>query len=261
MDGNEPVAPAPRAAVLRIPKTADLVAANLRRQIIRGDLVEGDNLPAEHLLTEQYQVSRPILREAYRILESERLIEVRRGPKGGARVRMPDADVAATHVGLMLQFGRTTLADVYEARRALESPAAALVAGAHDESGLARLHTNLDSAKAAMNDPGVDPQTMLSTSRDFHSTIVALSGNKTLTLLDSMLGTLIDQVCNKPVTTQPPAVPVKSFETCYRAHQMVYDLIASGDVAAVNELWHEHLDELATSMAGFVPDMVIDLLD
>lgn len=253
--------PAPRANGTRSPKAAALVAANLRRQIIRGDLVEGDSLPAQHLLTEQYQVSRPILREAYRILESQRLIEVRRGAKGGARVRMPSADVAATQVGLILQFGKTTLADIYAARRALEAPAAALVAGDHDDGGLARLRTNLDTATAAMNDSGVDSQAKLSITRDFHRTIVALSGNNTLTLFDSVLRTIIDQMPNDAVTTPDPAAPVASFETCYRAHHVIYDLIASGDVTAVNEVWQRHLDDVATSMAGVVADMVIDVFD
>jgi DNA-binding FadR family transcriptional regulator len=237
------------------------VAANLRRQIIRGDLVEGDSLPAEHLLTEQYGVSRPTLREAYRILESERLIEVRRGAKGGARVRMPGTDVAALQVGLILQFGKTTFADIYDARKALESPAAGLVAAAHDEDGLAALHSNLNMARAAMADSGTDPQAMSSILRDFHSMIVALSGNRTLTLFDSMLNTIIDRVRHKSGTAPAAAAPAISFESSCRAHQLVYDCIANGDIAGASERWHEHLDDIAFGMAGLVPDLVIDLLD
>jgi GntR family transcriptional regulator, transcriptional repressor for pyruvate dehydrogenase complex len=236
------------------PKTAALVAANLRRQIVRGDLVAGDTLPAQHLLTEQYQVSRPILREAYRILESEQLIEVRRGAKGGARVRMPSAEVAATQVGLILEFGRTTLADVDAARRTLETPAAALVAADHDDSGLARLRANLDAATAAMDESGIDPQAKLSITRDFHGTIVALSGNNTLTLLDSVLSTIIDQI-------RDDAVSGTLFDTCHRAHQMIYDLIASGDVTAADELWRRHVDDVATTMTRFVGDTLIDVSD
>ena len=38
----------------------------------------------------QFGVSRPTLREAFRILEAEALISVRRGSRGGARVVAPD---------------------------------------------------------------------------------------------------------------------------------------------------------------------------
>ncbi|EIV96383.1 transcriptional regulator, partial [Frankia sp. QA3] len=59
---------------VRVPKTAELVAAHLRRQIVRGELHEGDALPPEAVLMEQFGVSRPTLREAFRVLESEALI-------------------------------------------------------------------------------------------------------------------------------------------------------------------------------------------
>src|SRR5439155_5195777 len=67
------------ARAVRVPKTAELVAAHLRRQIVRGELKEGDALPPETALMEQFNVSRPTLREAFRVLESEALITVRRG--------------------------------------------------------------------------------------------------------------------------------------------------------------------------------------
>jgi len=63
----------------RAPKTGELVAGHLRRQIVRGELRPGETLPLEAELMEQYGVSRPTLREAFRILESETLISVRSG--------------------------------------------------------------------------------------------------------------------------------------------------------------------------------------
>ncbi|WP_261569846.1 GntR family transcriptional regulator, partial [Frankia gtarii] len=41
---------------VRVPKTAELVAAHLRRQIVRGELHEGDALPPEAVLMEQFGV-------------------------------------------------------------------------------------------------------------------------------------------------------------------------------------------------------------
>ena len=71
---------------VRVPKTAELVAGQIRRQIIRGDIEEGDALLPESELMSQFGVSRPTLREAFRILESESLITVTRGARGGARL-------------------------------------------------------------------------------------------------------------------------------------------------------------------------------
>ncbi len=67
------------------------MAAELRRRIVSGELeVGGDPLPSEGKLMSQFGVSRPTLREAFRILESEQLIRVLRGARGGARVLKPD---------------------------------------------------------------------------------------------------------------------------------------------------------------------------
>jgi DNA-binding FadR family transcriptional regulator len=71
---------------LRLPKAGELVARHLRNRIIRGELPEGTMLPSEHDLIRQFGVSRPTLREAIRVLESEQLLEITRGLHGGARV-------------------------------------------------------------------------------------------------------------------------------------------------------------------------------
>ncbi len=73
------------SGAIRSPKTAELVARTLRRMIVDGQLKEGDFLPHEAELMTHFQVSRPTLREAVRVLESERLVEVRRGSRTGAK--------------------------------------------------------------------------------------------------------------------------------------------------------------------------------
>ncbi|WP_235489098.1 winged helix-turn-helix domain-containing protein, partial [Frankia sp. AvcI1] len=85
------------------------------RQIVRGELHEGDALPPEAVLMEQFGVSRPTLREAFRVLESEALISVRRGAHGGARVHTPNGHVAARYTALVLEHQHTTLADIHTA--------------------------------------------------------------------------------------------------------------------------------------------------
>src|SRR5882724_6891973 len=125
--------------IVRAPKTGELIATRLRRQIVRGELKPGETLPAEGQLMEQYGVSRPTLREAFRILEAETLISVRRGSRGGARVVAPDASVAARYVGLLLQIQGATINDVYEARMISEPPCARLLALHRTDEDLEKL--------------------------------------------------------------------------------------------------------------------------
>ena len=99
---------------IRQMKASELVAATLRRQIISGRLKEGSLLPPESVLLEELNVSRPTLREAYSVLESEGLIRVQRGGRGGARVLPPSREIAANYTGLLLQYLSVPVADVCE---------------------------------------------------------------------------------------------------------------------------------------------------
>ena len=107
---------------LREPKMADRVATVLRRMFIRGELAEGTMLPPESELMERFGVSRPTLREAFRVLESESLIQVQRGVRGGARVTRPRRETLARYAGLILEYEAVTVKDVYDARVTLEVP-------------------------------------------------------------------------------------------------------------------------------------------
>jgi DNA-binding FadR family transcriptional regulator len=57
---------------VRPSKMSDQVAARIRRMIARGELVDGDWLPTEAELIQRFGVSRPTLREAFRLLEATR---------------------------------------------------------------------------------------------------------------------------------------------------------------------------------------------
>ena len=69
--------------LIRIPKTAEVVAGDIRKRIVRGEIREGDFLQPEAHLMEHYGTSRPTIREAFRILENEQFISVTRGSRSG----------------------------------------------------------------------------------------------------------------------------------------------------------------------------------
>src|SRR5437879_5702352 len=137
---------------LREPKMADRVAAQLRRMFIRGEIAEGDMLPPESELIEKFGVSRPTLREAFRVLESESLIEVRRGVRGGARVNAPDPEVAARYAGLILEYRNATLGDVYDASAVIEPQCARLVAAKHTAADVKQLRAALEREKEVLDE-------------------------------------------------------------------------------------------------------------
>ncbi|WP_239380392.1 FadR/GntR family transcriptional regulator [Frankia sp. CIT1] len=240
---------------VRVPKTAELVAAHLRRQIVRNELVEGDALPPEAVLMEQFGVSRPTLREAFRVLESEALISVRRGAHGGARVHTPNGDVAARYAALVLEHRGTTLADIHQARALIEPPCARQVAEHHTDDDLVALRAALASVEAAGNSPGQ----LQAASADFRRLLVELAGNQTLIVLAGMLRHIVNLVDGSGlIPGSGPAEPATDGEHHHPHHQLV-TLIEAGEASAAEDLWRRHL-LAADPFAGHDQATVIDLL-
>ena len=89
------------------------VADEIRATIIAGEIADGEMLGHETALIERFEVSRPTLRESLRILETEGLVEVIRGVRGGVVVRLPDETVTARAASMLLSSRGVPLADVH----------------------------------------------------------------------------------------------------------------------------------------------------
>jgi GntR family transcriptional repressor for pyruvate dehydrogenase complex len=244
------------AQPVQIPKAAALVAADLRHRIVRGELAEGDALPNETELMGYFSVSRPTLREALRILESESLISVKRGARGGARVTVPDAGVTARHAALVLQLQGTTLEDVFEARAIIEPAAVRLIAKRQPEGALAKLRECHEEERRVLGDPVAYP---LAAAR-FHEQIIELSGNRTLTLL--ALVTLEIVAAHNQATFAALERTQPVFEEADLHHAQLLDFIEAGDAEAASDLWQFHLEGAAAiALKSLGIHKRVDLLD
>jgi GntR family transcriptional repressor for pyruvate dehydrogenase complex len=115
-------------STLSVPKAAEVIAGDLRNEIIVGGLAPGDSLPSEPELMTRYQFSRASVREALRLLESDGLIYIKRGPRGGVRVNHPDDSHVSRSFSLLFATRGTPLRDLIHFRQVLEPEAAAQAA-------------------------------------------------------------------------------------------------------------------------------------
>jgi GntR family transcriptional regulator, transcriptional repressor for pyruvate dehydrogenase complex len=251
--GRTPV-PQPRDR-RRAPKMAELVAADLRRRIVTRELAEGDTLPAEATLLRQLGVSRPTLREAFRVLESESLIVVHRGVNGGARVQAPRREVAATYAGLVLQHRGTTLQDLHEARVIVEPPCAGRLARHRTGDDLAVLQGALGDA-ASVTEPGAAVRAHLR----FHELVIELAGNDTLRLLNELLQLVLYRAGAS--AARPGSFAHEgALRRAERDHRALVDLVEAGNAAGAQQLWREHIDATRECSTGHLADSrVIDVV-
>lgn len=155
------------------------LADELRQAILSGDIAPGERLPVESELGEQYNVGRSTVREALRLLLSERLVVTMRGVGGGTFVVDPEPDMISdwlkTALTLLAATERVTVEQLVAVREALELPATRAAALRSDHEHLQLLAANIFAPEQAL-----EVGRGYRANRDFHVTILEASGNPLL---------------------------------------------------------------------------------
>ncbi|GIJ80717.1 GntR family transcriptional regulator, transcriptional repressor for pyruvate dehydrogenase complex [Micromonospora phaseoli] len=160
----------------------DDAIARIRSMIQSGELPPGARLPPEPQLAAQMGLSRSGVREAVKVLESARVLDVRRGD--GTYVTSLAPRLLLEGLGVAVELLRDdTLLEVMEVRRMLEPVATGLAALRMTETELDDLAQILEDMRAAAD----DAEKLIQFDTAFHHTVIATTGNETLTsLLDGL---------------------------------------------------------------------------
>ncbi|MGH7746883.1 MAG: FadR/GntR family transcriptional regulator [Candidatus Dormibacteria bacterium] len=244
---------------VRIPKAAELVARGLRSRILRGELPEGAPLPPEGQLLEQFRVARTTVREAFRILESEGLLVVRRGAGGGARVWAPSEEAVARYTGYVLQFQGATLADVHQARTRLEAPLAALLARrSGDEEMVRALRDALREEAEVLSNPDRLPWA----EGRFHRTLVRLTGNRTVDVMSAVVNRIFARHVARFIASHGSSPETRAGHLeAHRAHERLVELIEVGAEQEAEALWRRHLEAGAERILAGAAGNVLDIIE
>lgn len=244
---------------IRHRKAAEVIAEELRRSIVQ-DGRTGDYLPSEKHLIEQFQVSRPTLREALRVLESEGLVEIRRGIRGGAVVREPAIDELALRFGVFLQLRNTTLEDLFMVRKILEPAAARLAAEAVGRGTPPTLLENMLEAEAAAIAAMQEARQLGATLVDFHDGVLELAGSTTL----SVVWKLLDKVVGPYTFTSLQSfgdreARLEAVKRSHASHKALTKAITAGDADKAERIMRVHLDAVRDATRSVVQNRMVDV--
>jgi len=148
----------------------DRIVSSLRGAIVRGELAAGFRLPSEPDLAAQMGVSRPLLREALKVLEVSGYLEVRRGYGGGRFVVEAEPEEFHAITAAPLSTMDVEPRHVMDVRLAIEPMAARLAARAYDAGDLGRALRKLGVA-------GSKPGRVVDALVHFHMSLVEASAN------------------------------------------------------------------------------------
>ncbi|WP_239467119.1 FadR/GntR family transcriptional regulator [Rhodoferax koreensis] len=160
------------------------IVRELGVQIVSGACRPGDKLPAEALLCAQYKVSRPVLREAKRVLVAKGLVKSRQ--RSGVIVR-PQSDWHLLDPDVLYWFIQSKprhefVGKLLEVRRIFEPAAAGLAARVASASSLQAISRAYEQMEAATT-----PEALLEPDLAFHRLIAEATGNELIAYIGNML--------------------------------------------------------------------------
>ncbi len=154
-------------------KISDSVAAQIEQLIKGGSYKPGDKLPSERVLSEEFGVGRSSMREALRALEARGFVTIAHG----LGVYVADSPGISDRQAIdLLVLDECTVPELFEVRRALECPAAALAAKRISQPEASRLEEIL----AASHDVRLSDAEFIDKDAELHWTIVLATRNKLL---------------------------------------------------------------------------------
>jgi DNA-binding FadR family transcriptional regulator len=214
------------------------VADQITRAIIEERFRPGDRLPSEKLLGEQFGVSRIVIREALKRLETNGLIKIRPGQGGGAFVQRPSARAINDALYTLLRLEGFEVGNLHEVRLILEPVVAELATLRATPLGLAELERTIAREEAA-----VTRKQSIIPAMEFHGQLVRMTGNPILVLTVGLISDLIETSHLQHPT--PIDLSVEAQAQILREHQAIYAALANHDAAASRRLMADHVRHCA----------------
>ena len=188
----------------------------IRDRILRGIYPQGAKL-SENSISEEFSCSRTPVREAFKRLETDHLVEIL--PHSGTYVRIPTLDEAI---------------EITEIRAYLECLAFRLAC--ERKAPCETLELLVDQMEAILRCPEVDFVLFGKVHYHFHTQIVELSGNRMLQDVYSKLNIAFSALFYN--TMKPDEI-----ETTIREHRLIVEYLRSGEVKDASYFMYSHLWE------------------
>jgi len=207
------------------------VIEQIENLILEGNMSPGDVLPTERELAQAFGISRGTLREAFRILEREGLIETR---PGGGRFLAKDLNQAEDKHRMLENIERATIIELLEAREIFETGIAELAAvRATDQDIL-----DIENAFEQWGKTGVDDEDPKHPDQAFHLSIAKATHNVVLVNLIELHMDLIRRTLQKT-----GSIPGRKDEV-YEEHLAILQAVKARDPARAKAALLDHLHKV-----------------
>jgi GntR family transcriptional regulator, transcriptional repressor for pyruvate dehydrogenase complex len=223
-------------------RTADDVVAQVEMLILEGVVRAGERLPGERELARQFDVSRPIVRDALKLLEARGLIVSR--PGGGTHIGDITGEIFAPAVMDLIAQHRKAAADYLEYRRELEGTAAEFAARRATAEDRALLGAIMERMEEAHRRDDFDDEVAIDI--EFHTAVGECAHNIVLLhTLRACYRLLADGVfLSRSLLYRSP----ETQERLLLQHRAIHDAIVAADPERAREASRAHIDYVERAM-------------
>ncbi len=221
--------------VIRKERVSDQLRDILKRMILDGEVSRGVKLPTEEQFARQFQVSKVTVREALRNLETEGLIEKRRGVYGGSYVAHPGSEKIGEWVVNYLRLGTITNDDLVDFRRLFEPSLVELAAERRTEQDLAAIRAVIEEIEEGVRTGTVGTPKAI----EFHRLIGDACHNHLVSMVMNALVKVFEEILARIPFTMDDAK--YDLQHC----RDIYHSLLQGKKTEARNLMTEHFDRLA----------------
>jgi GntR family transcriptional repressor for pyruvate dehydrogenase complex len=230
---------------IKVEKSFEILAGDLRERILSGAIQAGESLPNERELGDQTGLSRGSVREALRILEAQGLVSTKAGRYGGRVALEPTSDFLSTSIQSFVRGRRVPFSSLIETAEALEPVLAALAAQHRTDADLATLRAlgdQLESSTVAADVHRANAR--------WHMAVARASHNHLLIGVAEALSPLI----HDPHVENFASLDIR--DAVARAHERVYQAIVDRDTDAARRRMARHIGAYRSRVEAVAPETV-----
>ncbi|MCR8633289.1 MULTISPECIES: FadR/GntR family transcriptional regulator [Paenibacillus] len=226
-------------------KIYEVIADQIKEQIINGTLKPGEKLPSTKELSESFQVGRSTLREALSALKAMGLVEIHQGE--GSYVRSIESQDVDLPVFDSLLMNRETVIELIEARKALEISNAALAADKRTDEDIAKFEAVLKNMEDFLgNEEEGERSDML-----FHLTLAEASHNSIMARMIDSISTQMQTAIRETRRLQMYSSKTVS-KQLWEEHKAIFEAIRDQDTAGAEEAMRRHLFHVEQVLLKFL---------
>jgi len=215
-------------------RVAEEVANRIRTLILDDTFPQGQPLPSERVLTEQFGVSRGSIRDALRMLETIGLIETQHGR--GTFPRELTVDRLVAPLASMMTFQHDLQDELIDVRRMFEPAVARVAATRATDEDFADLQRILDAQQRKLK----KGQSAIVEDTAFHAALARSTRNRVVVSLMATLNDLL--VESRKLTLKQKGRPAKSIQ----GHEAVVAAMRRRDAEGAAQAMYKHIDQIAS---------------